>query len=122
MNVPPLCTVAVSASAHAPSPRLPRKNPSRKCFLSIVRCASVPSQTEAAMNTSSTHSTELDWAAEASGIPGLPQLVDVQPLFQLVVLHAAQPEPDGEDCAQPPRQDDAPEDPVREAQHEGQAL
>ena len=30
MNVPPLCTVAVSASAQAPRPRLPRKKPSEE--------------------------------------------------------------------------------------------
>ena len=78
MKVPPLCTVAVRASAHAPSPRLPRKYPCMKSFLSIAFCAIVPNQTEATMNRISANKTAnpgegILVAASANSIGRTPQ-------------------------------------------------
>ena len=53
MNVPPLWTVAVSASVHAPSPRLPRKNPFMNVPDRIALLASIPIHIEARMKTTS---------------------------------------------------------------------
>src|SRR5947208_3645389 len=47
MNVPPLWTVAVSASVHDPSPRLPRKYAVTNRPPADARDASVPSHTDA---------------------------------------------------------------------------
>jgi hypothetical protein len=51
MNVPPLWTVAVKASAQAPSPRLPRKNPFINVPADMALLASMPIHIEARMNT-----------------------------------------------------------------------
>jgi dipeptidyl aminopeptidase/acylaminoacyl peptidase len=51
MKVPPLCTVAVSANAHAPSPRFPRKNPFMNVPADMALLASMPIHIEATMKS-----------------------------------------------------------------------
>ena len=60
MNVPPLCTVAVRAIAHTPSPRLPRKKPLRNEPLLTARCATTPIQPLTPMMTTSANITPYD--------------------------------------------------------------
>src|SRR3954452_18187754 len=53
MNVPPLMTAAVSATANAPSDRLPRKYFSRKVPLRWAKLATTPRPSEIKVNSTS---------------------------------------------------------------------
>src|SRR4051794_39695697 len=110
MNVPPLWTVAVSASAQAPSPRSPRKYDRRKPPRA-ARDASVPSQTEATTTPNNVTSAPQPavGAPIGSGIVRAPAV-----LAQVVVSHEPPREPARDQHADHPRGHDPPEHPRRE--------
>src|SRR5262245_5622936 len=114
MKVPPLWTVAVRASAQAPSPRLPRKY-DRRNSPRAARDASVPSQTEATTTPNSVASAPqpADGAPTGSDIVRAPAVP-----AEVVVTHEPPREPSRDQHAAPPRGHDPPEHPGREPEHE----
>src|SRR4051812_33101032 len=76
MKVPPLITAAVSATAKAPSERLPRKYFWRKFPLRPARLATTPSPSEIRVKSSSATSVG-GWAWIAAALPMEPALADV---------------------------------------------
>src|SRR5690606_12409251 len=128
MKVPPLCTVAVSASAQAPSPRFPRKKPLRNEPFCIARLAIVPIHIDARTNRISAASAPKPTA----GCSGIGHLSLVRGAgrrgfgfripSQVFVAHHHAAEDEGEGEAHSPAKNDSPEDPVGVAEDEFQLI
>src|SRR6185295_14862402 len=133
MKVPPLCTVAVRATAQAPRPRLPRKKPFTNEPLETTFWASVPNQTDAAMKITSAIIVPMPGLGDAavsaskgrrkSAIAVLPddllhRLFRINP--QILIPHENLRDNRGNHHARHPRHHQAPENPVRKSQHERQ--
>src|SRR3954447_19667681 len=116
MNVPPLITAAVSATANAPSERLPRKYFSRKLPLRPAMFATTPRPSEISVNSTSAISVGgCAWIAatlfmQASLADVLLELVGVVGA-QVVVDHVEPRKPEHEQRAGRPRDDHPPEEP-----------
>src|SRR4051812_31036408 len=118
MNVPPLMTAAVSATANAPSERLPRKYFSRKLPLRCTRLATTPSPSEIRVNrTSAIKVGGWAWIACALFIqvsrPDMGLQLGCTVLAEVVVGHHESGEPEREQGRDAPRDHDPPEDPRR---------
>src|SRR5262249_42469214 len=121
MNVPPLMTAAVSATANAPSDRLPRKYFSRKLPFRSAKLATTPRPSEIKVKSTS--------AIKVGGCAWIPVTLSMQAslanvllelgcviLAEFVVLHEVPREPDREDGTHRPRNHDSPEHPGRHPQ------
>src|SRR4051794_17328818 len=121
MNVPPLMTAAVSATANAPSERFPRKYFSRNVPLRCAKLATTPRPREISVKRTSAISVGGSaWMAEtlfmqASLADVLLELGRVV-LAEVVVGHHEPGEPDREDRTHGPGDHDPPEDPRRHPQ------
>src|SRR5262245_37455227 len=116
MNVPPLMTAAVKATANAPSDRLPRKYFSRKLPLRWAKLATTPRPSEISVNsTSATSVGGCAWMAATlfmeAPFPDLLLQLGRVVLAEVVVGHHEAGEPEGEQCAGSPGRHDPPEDP-----------
>src|SRR5262245_26997852 len=121
MNVPPLITAAVRATANAPSERLPRKYFSRNDPFRWAKLATTPRPSEISVNrTSAINVGGWAWIACALFIP--PPRADVllelgrAVLAEVVVTHHEPGEPEREYRADSPGDHDPPEDPRRHPQ------
>src|SRR5262245_17320754 len=123
MNVPPLCTVAVSARAQAPRARFPRKYASRNRPRAEARAASVPSQTEATTTPNSVARAPQPGVATAAARASRSGIIRVlAQLAELVVAHEPPREPGRDQHTDAPRRHDPPEHPGGEPQHEPDRL
>src|SRR4051812_2733186 len=127
MNVPPLMTAAVKATANAPSERFPRKYFSRKLPFRCTRLATTPSPSEITVNRPrAIRVGGCAWIACALFIE--PSRADLRlevgrvVLAEVVVGHDEAGEPEREHPADGPGDHDPPEDPRRHPQDRADVL
>src|SRR3954453_9606878 len=121
MNVPPLITAAVSATANAPSERLPRKYFSRNVPFFCAKLATTPRPSEITVKrTSAIRVGGCAWIADTLFIESSRADVVLElgrvVLAQVVVGHDEPGEPDREGRTDGPGDHDPPEDPRRHPQ------